>query len=45
MLGRVGQYAFWLLVVIIVSVRVVYYPATPGFQVGASTDAKHTVTR
>ncbi|MFH1345075.1 MAG: hypothetical protein ABIL01_28315 [Pseudomonadota bacterium] len=45
MLGRVGQYAFWLLVVVIVSVRIIYYPAAPAFQVGASTDVKHTVTR
>jgi hypothetical protein len=44
-LGRVGQYAFWLLVVIIVSVRIVYYPAAPAFQVGAATDVKHAVTR
>jgi hypothetical protein len=45
MLGRVGQYAFWLLVVIIVSVRIIYYPAAPAFEVGASTDVKHAVTR
>ncbi len=45
MLGRVGQYAFWLLVVIIVSVRIIYYPGTPAFEVGAAADVKHTVTR
>jgi hypothetical protein len=45
MLGRVGQYAFWLLVVIIVSIRIVYYPAAPVFEVGAATDLKHAVTR
>ena len=45
LLGRVGQYAFWLLVVIIVSVRIINYPAAPAFEVGASTDVKHTVTR
>jgi hypothetical protein len=45
MLGRVGQYAFWLLVVIIVSVRIIYYPAAPAFEVGASADVKHTITR
>ncbi len=45
LLGRVGQYAFWLLVVVIVSVRVIYYPATPAFQVGTATDVKHAVTR
>ncbi len=45
MLGRVGQYAFWLLVVVIVSVRVIYYPAAPAFQVGNATDVKRAVTR
>jgi hypothetical protein len=39
-----GQYAFWLLVVIIVSMRIVYYPA-PAFEVGAATDVKHAATR
>jgi hypothetical protein len=45
LLGRVGQYAFWLLVVIIVSVRIIYYPASPAFQVGTATGVKHAVTR
>ncbi|MDO9057523.1 MAG: hypothetical protein Q7U92_00690 [Bradyrhizobium sp.] len=45
MLGRVGQYAFWLLVVIIVSVRIVYYPAAPAFQVGAAADVQQVVIR
>ena len=45
LLGRIGQYAFWLLVVLIVSVRIVYYPATPAFQVGTATDVKQAVTR
>ncbi|WP_291865486.1 hypothetical protein [Bradyrhizobium sp.] len=45
MLGRVGQYAFWLLVVMILSVRIVYYPAAPAFQVGTAIDAKHAATR
>jgi len=36
--------AFWLLVVIIVSIRIVYYPA-PAFEVGAATDVKHAATR
>ena len=43
--GRIGQYAFWLLVVIIVSVRIIYYPAAPAFQGGAATDVKHAGTR
>ena len=45
MLSRVGQYLFWLLVVIIVSVRVIYYPAAPAFEVGTATDVKQAVTR
>ena len=45
MLSRVGQYAFWLLVVIIVSVRIIYYPAAPAFQGGTVPDVKWTVTR
>ena len=36
---------FWVLVVIIVSVRIIYYPAAPAFQVGASANDKHAVTR
>jgi hypothetical protein len=44
-LSRVGQYVFWLLVVVIVSARIIYYPATPAFQVGSATDAKQAVTR
>lgn len=44
-LSRVGQYAFWLLVVVIVSVRILMYPATPAFEVGSTTAPKQTVTR
>jgi hypothetical protein len=44
-LSRVGQYVFWLLVVIIVSARIVYYPATPRFEVGSAGEAKQVVTR
>lgn len=45
LLGRVGQYVFWLLVVIIVSVRIINYPAAPAFEVGAPTDVKHAIRR
>jgi hypothetical protein len=44
-LGRVGQCVFWLLVVVIVSARVIYYPATPAFQVGSAADVKRAITR
>jgi hypothetical protein len=44
-LGRAGQYAFWLLVVIIVSARIIWYPATPAFDVGSAAAPKQAVTR
>jgi hypothetical protein len=44
-LARVGQYVFWLLVIVIVSARIIFYPATPVFEVGTATDVKHMVTR
>jgi hypothetical protein len=44
-LSRLGQYVFWLLVVVIVSARIIYYPATPAFQVGSATDPIQAVTR
>jgi hypothetical protein len=44
-LSRVGQYVFWLLVIVIVSARIIYYPASPAFEVGSASDPKHAVTR
>lgn len=44
-LSRVGQYAFWLLVVVIVSVRILMYPAAPAFEVGSAAAPKQAVTR
>lgn len=44
-LGRLGQYVFWLLVVMIISARIIFYPATPAFEVGSASEAKHAVTR
>jgi hypothetical protein len=44
-LSRVGQYVFWLLVVVIVSARIMMYPATPVFEVGSATASKQAVTR
>ena len=43
--GRIGLYAFWLLVVVIVAARIIYYPGAPAFEVGAAADVKHAVTR
>ena len=39
-LSRVGQYVFWLLVVVIVSVRILMYPAAPAFEVGSASSAE-----
>lgn len=44
-LSRFGQYAFWLLVIIIVSARIIYYPATPAFEAGSASAPKHAITR
>ena len=44
-LGRLGQYLFWLLVVAIVSARIVMHPAAPVFEVGSTTAQKQIVTR
>jgi hypothetical protein len=44
-LGRIGQYVFWLLIIVIVSARIVYYPASPALEVESATDPKHAVTR
>jgi hypothetical protein len=44
-LSRVGQYVFWLFVVVIVSARVMYYPANPRFDVGSASDPKQVTTR
>jgi hypothetical protein len=44
-LSRIGQYVFWLLVIIIVSARVIYYPASPAFDVGSATDVKQAMAR
>ena len=44
-LSRAGQYVFWLLVIIIVSARIMLYPAAPSFEVGSTGGLKHAVTR
>jgi hypothetical protein len=44
-LARIGQCVFWLLVIIIVSTRVLFYPAAPAFEAGGASDAKHAATR
>lgn len=44
-LGRFGQYVFWLLVVVILSARIMFYPASPAFEIGSAGDPKHEVMR
>lgn len=45
MLGRVGQLVFWLLVIVIIVARVIWYPATPTFDVGSASTPKQAITR
>ena len=44
-LDRAGQLAFWLLVFVIVSARVIWYPAAPSFEAGSASEPKHLVMR
>ena len=44
-LGRIGQFVFWLLVAVIVSARIICYPATPAFDVGSATGLKQAAAR
>jgi len=44
-LSRIGQFVFWLLVVVIVSARIICYPATPAFDVGSATALKQAAAR
>ena len=44
-LSRVGQYVFWLLVIIIVSARIFYYPASPASEFRNASEARDVVTR
>jgi len=44
-LSRIGQYAFWLLVVVIVSARVIYYPASPASEFPSAKAGVHAALR
>jgi hypothetical protein len=44
-LDRAGQFAFWILVAVIVSARVIWYPAAPGFETGRAGEPQHVVMR
>ena len=45
LLGRIGQAVFWLLVITIVAARIIYYPASPTFDVGSVPQVPFAVTR
>ena len=44
-LSRIGQYAFWLLVIVIVSARVIYYPASPASEFPSARAGVHAALR
>jgi hypothetical protein len=43
LVGRIGRYVFWLLVVTIVAARITCYPATPAFEVTSATGPSHAL--
>ncbi len=45
MLDRAGQFVFWMLVVVIVSARVIWYPAGARFEVTSGSQPQHVVMR
>jgi hypothetical protein len=44
-LDRAGQVMFWMLVVVIVSARVIWYPAADRFEVGGVSQPQQVVMR
>lgn len=44
-LGRFGHYVFWVLVAVIVSARVMFYPANPAAEFRNVTEARQSVIR
>jgi hypothetical protein len=44
-LSRIGQYVFWLFVVVIIVARVIYYPANPASAFVSASEPSHSVTR
>jgi hypothetical protein len=45
LLSRIGQVVFWLLVIAIVAARIIYYPASPGFDAGNAPHLPLAVAR
>jgi hypothetical protein len=44
-LSRIGQSAFWLLVVVIISARVIYSPASPASEFPNASESRPSATR
>jgi hypothetical protein len=44
-LDRAGQFVFWLLVVVIVSARVIWYPGAPRFEASSASEPQQVVMR
>ena len=44
-LSRIGQYVFWLLVVVIISARVIHYPASPASEFPNASEPRPSATR
>ena len=43
--GRIGRWLFWLLVVMILAARISYYPATPAFEVSSAAGPSTALLR
>jgi hypothetical protein len=44
-LSRIGQSVFWLLVAIIISARIIFYPASPASEFRSASQPSHAATR
>jgi prolipoprotein diacylglyceryltransferase len=44
-LSRIGQYAFWLFVIVIIAARVIYYPVNPASTFVSTSESNIAATR
>jgi hypothetical protein len=44
-LSRIGQYVFWLLVAVIISARIIFYPASPASEFRSASQSSESTTR
>jgi len=44
-LSRIGQYVFWLLVAVIISARIIFYPASPISEFRSASQSSQSTTR